>query len=57
MILRVPGRHYVLASLANEMIPTGGHHFRFVALDTVRAAHIVHKGVSRPLSTAIAVPS
>ena len=47
----------MLASLANEIIPTRDHQLKFVPLDTVGAAHIVHKGVSRPLSTAIAVPS
>ena len=58
MILRALGSHYVLASLANEMIATGDHHFKFVALDTVGAAQIVHKGVSWPtLSIAIAVTS
>ena len=57
MILRALGSYYVMASLANEIIPTGDHHLKFVPLDTVGAAHIVHKGVSWPLSTAIAVPS
>jgi hypothetical protein len=57
MILPVPGSQDVMASLANEIIPTRGHHLKFVALDTIGAAHIVHKGVSRPLSTAIAFPS
>ena len=47
-----------MASLANEIIPTGDHHLKFVTLDTVGAPHIVHKGVSWPtLSIAIAVPS
>ena len=58
MILWALRSYYVLASLANEIIPTGDHHLKFVPLDTVGAAHIVHKGVSWPtLSIAIAVPS
>ena len=34
MILWALGSYYVLASLANEMIPTGVHHLKSVALDT-----------------------
>ena len=58
MILRALGSQYVLASLADEMIPTGDPHHKFVPLDAVGAAHIVHKSVSWPaLSIAIPVPS
>jgi hypothetical protein len=58
MILQTLRSYYVLASLANEIIPTGDHHLKFVPLGTVGAAHIVHKGISWPtLSIAIAVPS
>ena len=57
LIASIAHAFYIPCANVSKLIPTGDHHLKFVPLDAVGAAHIVHKGVSRPLSTAIAVPS